>query len=373
MIVQRLTKTLSKVMLSGSLSICLLMPFSNFAKADTIALSLPLSGDFSEIGRDFSTGAKLAMKAIGKGYQLFIADDGCDRDLANLAAKDIKSVKPVLVTGMICNDAALALANKLRDSQIPLLVGGARSVRLVKDRNREDWNLWRMSPGDDAPAEQVANFISQNLKDKAFALVDDGTIYGRSLTDAIRLKLNDTGMKPQFADTFRAAQSKQSGMLRRLERSGVAVAFVAATTTEDLFTIAKDHKSLGIKNRLIVTEQLASLPYLENADAASNGIMVMMQPPGIEVESASNLTKLLKERAITPSKAIYDGYAAIEVAIASLGENYQKTIQNLNSNRFETILGSVEFDKQGKNIHNPYKLYIWQNNLLEPLDNSNNL
>lgn len=372
MIFQRLTKTVSKFILSCSVSVGLLLSLNNLAKAEIIALSIPLSGDFSEIGRDFSTGAKLAMETIGKGHELFIADDGCDPDLADLAAKDIGSIKPAIVTGMICNDAALAFANGLQESQIPLLVAGARSVRLIKDRDREDWNLWRMSPGDDAPADQIANYISGNLKDTAFALVDDGTIYGRSLTDAIRLKLNDSGMKPQFADTFRAAQSTQSGMLRRLQRSGVEVAFIAATTTEDLFTIAKDHKSLKIGNQLIVTEQLAPLPYLIDANSVSGGILVMMQPPSITLQSATRVSELLKDRNIKPTDAIYDGYAAIEVAIGSLGSDHKATTKNLGTKRFETILGSIEFDKQGKNIHNPYRLHLWQNGKLEPLQDLNN-
>ncbi len=375
MIIQRLTKTLSNLMLSFSLSLSasLLLSLSSMSKADTIALSLPLSGDFSEIGRDFSTGAKLAMETLGKGHELFIADDGCDKDLANQAVKDIRLIKPALVTGLICNETALAFANGFQESQLPLLVAGARSVRLIKDRDREDWNLWRMSPGDDAPADQIANYISSNLKDTAFALVDDGTIYGRNLTDGIRLRLNDSGMKPQFADTFRAAQSTQSGMLRRLERSGVGVAFIAATTTEDLFTIVKDHNAFNIKNQLIVTEQLAVLPYLEGASSVSNGTLIMMQQPHVSLKSTSKLTKLLETRNIASSKGIYDGYAAIEVAIASLGANHQDTTQNLSTKHFDTTLGAVEFDKYGKNIHNPYRLHVWQDGTLEPLDNSNNL
>lgn len=351
----------------------LVLSFNAHVKADTIALTLPLSGDFSELGRDFSTGAKLAMELIGKDHQLFIADDGCDEDLANLAVKDIASVQPSIVTGMICNVSALALANGMRESKTPLLIAGARSVRLIKDRERESWNLWRMSPGDDASANQIATYIINNLQDKAFALVDDGTIYGRSLTDAIRLKLNDVGMKPQFADTFRAAQSTQSGMLRRVERSGVSLAIVASATKEDLFTIARDHKSLNIKTQLLMTEQLDVLPYLENGYEASNGILVMMQPISASLASAFQLTKLLKERKITPTKSMYDGYASIQVAIASLAENHAQTIQNLKSKRFETILGAIEFDKSGKNIHNPYKLHIWQDGRLEPLIKQNNL
>ena len=300
------------------------MAISSPLKADTIAISIPKSGDFSEIGNQFEAGARLAMEKHGEGHVLFVADDGCDEDLASLAAQDIKTIQPAIVTGMICNVAALSLANELQQDKTPLLIAGARSVRLIKDRDREEWNIWRMSPGDDAPAEAIASYISSNLKDTAFALVDDGTIYGRSLTDTIRLKLNDTGMNPQFADTFRAAQSTQSGMLRRLQRSGVDIAFVAAATTEDLFTIAKDHKSLKIKNRLVVTEQLSSLPFLEDANLVSEGVMIAMQAPYENNQDTQPLVALLAEQGIEPSKALFEGYAAIEVALSALGEEIHR-------------------------------------------------
>lgn len=367
---QRLTILFHQRFKLFALALVLLASSSIASKADTIAISIPRSGDFAEIGRQFEVGATLAMEKLGQGHELFIADDGCDLDQSMLAAQDIRSKNPAIVTGMLCNITAVAIADELREDQTPLLVAGARSIRLIKDREREEWNLWRMSPGDDAPADTIAAYIVNNLKDTPFALVDDGTIYGRSLTDAIRLRLNDSGMKPQFADTFRAAQSTQSGMLRRLERSGVEVAFIAAATPEDLLTIAKDHNSLGIKNKLVISEQLASLPYLEDAGLVKDGLMIVMQT---RFEANQALKDLLQQRNIESSKALYEGYAALEVAIAALGGTAQATTQNLASKEFESILGPVQFDNQGKNLHNSYKLFVWREGTFERLDGSNNL
>lgn len=366
----RLTTLFRKKMELLAFALALVIANALQPKADTIAIAIPKSGDFAEIGKDFEIGAMLAMEKLGKGHELFIADDGCDLDQSMLAAQDIRSKKPTLVTGMLCNITAAAIADELREDKIPLLVTGARSIRLIKDRGRETWNLWRMSPGDDAPADTVAAYIANNLKDTPFALVDDGTIYGRSLIDAIRLRLNDSGMKPQFADTFRAAQSTQSGMLRRLERSGVEIAFVAAAAPEDLMIVAKDHKSLDIQNKLVFSEQLASLPYQEDAGLVSDGLLVVMQP---QFETNEAIANLLKERNIQPTKAVFEGYAALEVAIAALGETVEATTQNLATKRFESILGPVQFDKEGKNLHNPYKLFKWQNGIFELLNSSNNL
>lgn len=359
-------KRLTSLLKLATFGACLLhvTALADIARAETIALSVPLSGDYAEIGRDFSLGAKLAMETIGRDHQLFIADDGCNPDLAKLAAKDIQSRNAALVTGMICNEAALTLANDLRESKTPLLVAGARSVRLIADRDREEWHIWRMSPGDDAAAEKLADYVTTNLRNTAFALIDDGTIYGRSITDTIRLQLNNTDMSPQFSDTFRAAQSTQAGLLRRLERSGVSMAIIAAATTEDLLTIAKNHKSMGIESKLILSEQISVLPFLEDADEVSDGILVVMIPPYSSNNRADPLSTLLEEKGITAKRAIYEGYAAIEVAVQQLS----KPDNSFSGKVFETVIGSVEFDANGKNIQNPYRLHVWEDGALRPLN-----
>ncbi len=369
--IKRLTACFRNALISTIMA-AILLTFSNVkTKAEIIALSVPLSGDFADIGRNFSTGAKLAMEKLGSGHELFIVDDGCESGLAKFAAQDLQTKPIAIVTGMLCNDVAQTFANELRDANIPLLINGARSSRLIKDREREDWNLWRMSPGDDAPAEIFSKIIVDELRDKPFAIVDDGTVYGRSMTDAIRLRLNEADVRPQFADTFRAAQSTQAGLLRRLERSGVAVAIIASSSVEDLVTITRNLQELDIKIELITTEQLAVLPFLENPQQFAKGTKVIMQSPSSTLEATQSLTTLLVQSEIRPDEAIYQGYAAIETALAALGDTSEQTIKNLENNSFQTIVGIVKFNPDGSNMNNPYKPHIWLDDKLTPVSQTN--
>ena len=164
-------------------------------RGGTIGLSIPLSGDAAELGQSFRTGAKIAMETYGTNHQLFIADDGCDADLGALAAGDLKSQNVDIVVGLICNAPAKTMADAFAEAKTPVIVAGARSVRLIKDREREAWNLWRMSPGDDYAVEVAANAIGRLWQTTPYAIVDDGTIYGRSFTDALRVKMDEIGFK----------------------------------------------------------------------------------------------------------------------------------------------------------------------------------
>ena len=341
---------------------------SHPVQAETIGLSLPLGGDASELSKRFLVGANLAFEKYGKGHELFIVDDGCDPDIGQLAVDDMAARNVAIATGFLCNEVAIIAANRFQQSQIPLLISGARSIRLIKDREREGWNLWRIAPGDDYQAIAAADFLAKNWQSVPYALVDDGTIYGRSLTDTMRILLDEAGVSPQFSDSFRSAQSTQAGLLRRLQRSGVNAAFVAATETEDLITIAKNLKEFEIPLNIIVTEALSPLPYLEEARDVSKGIMVLMGKPLSANETRDELNILLEKRGIEPDPQIYAGYATIQIAVSTLGNNTRETTQNLLNNTFQTVLGRVDFDENGKNTTNPYRIHVWNGETLEEVE-----
>ncbi len=334
--------------------------------AELIGLSIPLSGDVAELGREFRAGARLAMEKLGGNHELFIADDGCDPDLAKLAVNDLIAQEPAIVTGFLCNEVAIIAANRFRESGIPVLVAGARSIRLVKDREREAWNLLRMSPGDDYAFRAAAEVIQQRWRAKPYAIVDDGTIFGRMYTDGLRLLLNEAGLEPQVSDNFRAAQSTQAGLLRRLERSGVEAVFIAAATREDLVVIAKNMQEFDVSLDLITSSQLATLPYLEEAGSVPPGIMVVKETLP-DNEAIREVTEILKEQNILPTRQIFEGYAAVQVAITALGKDHAETTENLRSNEFQSLVGPVRFDENGANTTNPYALHIWNGDTLQPV------
>lgn len=325
-----------------------------------IAISLPLSGDIGELGRKFRTGVKLATETLNLPHQQFIADDGCDSDLATLAANDIEARNPAIVIGMLCNEPAKIIAGRLAGSNVPILVTGARSVRLIKDRKREGWNLWRLSPGDDYPVNVAADAIANLWKETPYAIVDDGTIYGRSFTDILRGQMQERGLPPQFSDSFRAAQSTQAGLLRRLQRSGVTAVFIASATTEDLFTIAKNMADFDISLDLITTEALSILPFLEGASEIPEGVRIVMAP----LPYAPNLDAVMVQEGITAERQIYEGFAAMQIASSVVGNEGSAAASKLLNQTFDTVLGKIRFFSDGTSDYNPYKLMTWDGNKL---------
>jgi len=337
------------------LTIGFLTSFSSTAFAQTIGVSLPLSGDFKELGMKFRQGVEIAASQLNADVELVFVDDGCNANMAQQATSQLIAKNADIITGFLCNDSAIVSATQVSELKIPLLVSGARSVRLIKDRERESWNIWRLAPGDDYPVATAATTIAKNWKDIPFALVDDGTIYGRSFTDQLRFQLDNLELKPQFSDSFRAAQSTQAGLLRRLQRSGVTSVLIASATLEDLQTIAIDNTRLETGLSILATEALMALPHLETADEILPGINVIGWP----LSTVPELDQYLDDNTILPNQLIYDGYATLQIALAAVGQSPAETTNNLSSQTFDTVLGNIRFQPDGAAAFNPYKLLEW--------------
>ena len=351
--------------ISATLAILFITVFFGFApialaKPFLIGVSLPLSGNVSKLADQFLAGMRFAIERQGKSeeFDLLAVDDGCDREIGHVAAEDLANSDSVLVTGYFCSDTAAIAAEVLKDKSIPIIVNIARSERLLKDRQKEQWNLWREAPGDDYPAEAAFNTLSKRWKNTPYAVVDDGTIYGRSLVDEFRVRMEGADIPPLYADNFRASQSTQAGLIRRLQRSGVKAAFIGASS-DDLALIVRNISELGAKFEIAGGEVMNVLPYLLNSEPVPAGLLAIMEPETDNLPSLKELTNEMLARDIQPEPYFFEGYAAMELAMATLQNGADRISETLISAEFQTILGPVKFDEAGKNIHNRFSLYQW--------------
>lgn len=336
-----------------------------------IGLSLPLSGSTAVLGRQFQQGAEFALKELAEEseIEIVVADDGCDADLAGLAAADLVAAGVDLATGMICNDAARAAALAFAGSDVPVVTAGARSEQLMRDAEREGWKLFRIAPGDDGVAAAAAQILSQRWRGTPWAVIDDGTVYGRTLADNLRQLMEEAGQPPQFADNYRPAQSTQAGLIRRLQRSGVSAAFVAGSA-EDIAVIWKNAAEFAFRMEVAGGETLESLPLVEGPDAVPDGLLAVMEPDPLDVPGVSALSARLVAAGVEPEPYVFQGYAAMELALAALRPAREETVRALGQTVFWTVLGTVDFDETGRNTVSRYTLFQWRGGRFVPISES---
>ncbi len=340
-----------------------------------IGISLPLATNARPLAQQFLNGAEQAVDAHnqkgGETTRLTVVDDGCDPELAGLAAADLKAADVDIVTGLICNDPVYTLADAL-DSNTPLLVAGARSVRILKDRERRQWNVWQIAPDDLAAPRAASEMLSRRWEGEPFAIVDDGTVYGRNMADGFRTAMEELGFPAQFQDTFRPTQSTQARLVRRLRRAGTTHVFVGASA-EDIAMIARNSAELEIPLVIAGGEELGILPFFEPENQPSAGVLAVLaknedlisRPARIDPEDPSAET-LLEALGPPPYKLL--GMQAVEIALAALAQNAENPTEALSGKRFETRLGPVAFSPKGANTTPYFALYRWSGERFEKAD-----
>ena len=329
---------------------------SAFAEPAKIGISLPLSGNSATLGKQFVAGARLATRLLpgASNIELIISDDGCDEDLAELAIDDIKNAGAVLVTGFLCNEPVFTATAILRDSPIPILVTGARSNRILKDRKRFSWNVWQMAPRDADASQAAFEVLVKRWKNVPYAIVDDGTVFGRTQADEFRALMEEAGVKPLFVDNFRPSQSTQAGLIRRLEKSGVEAIYLAAGD-DDVALIGRNMIEFGSGLEIATGEGISLLPYIDDNEGVPVGLLAIMPAPPEDVPALQFLKKTIEAANLEPEPYLLLGYATIQVVLDYLGSGDKTFAGKL----FTTILGPVEFDKDGRNITRQYFLYRW--------------
>lgn len=336
-----------------------------------IGLSLPLSGEAAPLALQFLAGAQLAIedhnKISNKKIALVSADDGCDARIAALAVEELRKIKPLLITGLLCNSASYTFADKMQQSGVPLLIAGARSTRLLTDRDYRQWNNWQLATSDDAPNRLMAERLAERWKDTPFAVLDDGTTAGRFATDNFRTVMEEHGLKAQFYETLRTSPNNKYTLVRQLARSGIARVFIAASP-QDVAGLARDAKALNVDLELATTEAARIIAFFSEQDRPPEGIIIPRPAPPIDPALAQNILARAVTRGTKAGDYVMRGYQAVQIAIAALGSTESETTANLSSKAYDTVLGAIAFDAKGARKDNPYRLYRWNGVRFVPLE-----
>jgi len=303
-----------------------------------LGLAAPLSGASEILGAQVLTGMQAGADAA---TLLTPADTQCSGEGGATAAEQLIAAKVEVVVGFICTEALTAALPKLSAAGIPVLTVGVRANRFTDKRAKTGDLIWRLAPRSDAEADTAAALIAARWRDLPFALVDDGTIYGRGLADAVRTRLEAAGLRAAVIDNYRPAEEKQFGLVRRLLGTGVTHIFFAGDRP-DVAIIARDAASIGLPLDIIGGEALLDEG---NPDVAL--------PIGVSAVGPQNRFDEIPAPEATPANR--QGYfglsiAGAEIALAAIRHARQEgkpLPEVLNNNAFATSLGPVTFDAEG--------------------------
>ena len=317
------------------------------AALERIAVVAPIGERYPILGEQVVRGAREALgrsldAPVGTGAApapdnggptLVTIDDPCRG--GDGASEDGASVAQALVeadvdaaVGFICWSTLEAALGEGTLDGLPIVSTGVRAEALTDRAIREGWSVWRVAPrvGDEARA--IARHILRAWRDRPFAVLDDGTIYGRELAEQVGVILSQRGAEPVYTETYRPAVSRQFGLARRLASSGATHVLIAGER-RDAAIIARDAVAGGLALEFLGGDAMRAR---DDDVPLPAGVRAVVFVPALEGGYRAT-TRAAVELLLAASEAAKEADVSLERALA-LGP-------------YDTSLGSLRFDLRG--------------------------
>ena len=331
-----------------------------------IGLSAPLSGPSALLGEQMRAGAETAAQTLkDPGVTLEVADDSCTAAGGARAARQFVAARVQAVVGFLCGAAIEAALPILKQAGIPTITVGVRTDSLTDRKLRTGWSVYRLGPRADGEREAAGRLLARLWERQLFAIVDDGTIYGREISESVRLAAEQAGLKPVFVDTFRPQADNQIGLLGRLTRAGATHAFVGGDAA-DVAIMGRDAATL--ETPLVVAAGETLRAPAGDVPLAVGTLMIALPEWRATAEPAA--TAAFAERRILVQGYVLPAYAAVELArqaIVDSGVQDAPLSADLAGHDFSTVIGTVRFDAKGDLSDNPYRVFRFDGTAFQPV------
>jgi len=336
------------------------------ADAATLGLAAPLSGSAEILGQQMQAGAEAAVAAAADGTTIEVVDTQCSAEGGSTAAEFFVVAGVEAVAGFLCIEAIEAAMPILSKAGIPVITTGVRVTSLTDRRERTGWPVYRLAPRADAELAAVSSILTELWRDELFAIIDDGTIYGRELAEGFRLAAEQAGLKPVFTDTFRPQLENQVALAGRLRKSGATHVF-AGGDRSDLAILGRDARQLGYDLVIAGGEALRAAP--DAVDLAPGTLMIA---PVEWAETAErSVLDALASREVLPAGYVLPTYAAVQIAVQASKrrtDGAASIAAALSGETFQTALGPVRFDVKGDWNGDHYRLFRYDGSAFQPMD-----
>lgn len=330
------------------------------AQTLSIGVAAPLSGTSALLGQQIESGARLAAGA--GGTEITVADDACTAEGGAAAARSFVQAKVQIVVGFLCTEAIEAALPVLKDAGIPVITVGVRTESLTDRRAKTGWPVFRLGPRGDDERNAAAAILTRLWKDELFAIVDDGTIYGREMAETVRAAAEQAALKPVFVDTFRPEMDNQIALVGRLKKAGATHAF-AGGDGADIAIMARDASQLNADIVFAGGEALRAVP---DAVPFATGTLMIALPEWSDVADGKVL-EAFTTAGIIPEGYSLPAYAAVQIAQAASAAG--KPMSNaLTGQDFATSIGTIRFDDEGDLTENPYRAWRFDGQRFAPVE-----
>ena len=337
------------------------------AKADVVVASAgPMSGQYASFGAQLKAGAEMWLKEtnakggiLGEKVKLVIGDDACDPKQAVAVANKFAGQGVTYVAGHFCSGSSIP-ASKVYTEEGIIQVSPASTNPAFTDKGGP--NVFRVCGRDDQQGEVAGAFLAKEYSGKKVAIIHDKTAYGKGLADATKKNMNKGGLKETMYEAITAGEKDYSALVSKLKSNGIEAVYLGGYNTEGGL-IVRQMRDQGMKTKLISGDALVTAEYWQITGDAGEGTLMTFSPDPRNNPEAAPLVKKFKAAGIEPEGYVLYSYAALQVfeqAATQAGSlDRKKVLKAMKKGKFNTVLGTLSFDKKGDVSLPGYVFYEW--------------
>jgi branched-chain amino acid transport system substrate-binding protein len=359
---------MKKFWLTGiALGAGLLLGGAASAQDITVGIAGPMTGQYAAFGTQFKNGAELAVADInaaggvlGRKLKLEVGDDACDPKQARNVAEKLASMKVPVVIGHFCSSSSIPASEPYVESNV-LQISPASTNPQYTERGL--WNTFRVCGRDDQQGAVAGKYLSTTYKGKNIAILHDRSTYGKGLADETRAALAKLGGKEAMYEAYTQGDKDFTALVSRMKQANIDVVYLGGYHTEGGLLL-RQMRDQGMKTALVGGDSLVTSEFWAITGPAGEGVYMTFGPDPRNKPSAKAAVAKFKAKGIDPEGYTLYSYAAFQVwaqaAAKAKTTDPKKVAETMKAGKWDTVLGTLSFDKKGDITILDYVWYAWK-------------
>jgi len=290
-----------------------------------------LSGKVAAIGWDQVRGLELALDRRGnkiKGHEVSLVpeDTSCKPEGGAVAALKIVSDPTIpAIFGTTCSADAATAAQVMTEAGLSMISGNnsAPFLTSIGGRKAPKWQAgyFRTAPNEENAGPAAARFAFRELGLRTAALINDGDIYTRGLTEGFQHEFERLGGKVTLNSTVNKGDADMAPVLDAVVVTGAQLVFFPLFQPEGNNVLLQARKTPGMERVTLMSDgSLIDQSFLDAVGAAALGMYFVgpTPPPHSDEVAALNAQYVAKFKTEPPTAYYLSAFDAANILLDAL-------------------------------------------------------
>ena len=334
-----------------------------------IGIAGPITGAYAKFGEQLVRGTTVFVERInaaggiqGRKLEIVQGDDACEAKQARAVANRMVDAGVYAVIGHFCSSSTIPASEVYSENDILMITPASTNPR-VTDRGLP--GIFRACFRDDQQGNFAGDYIANELKPKAVAIIHDKDTYGQGLADATRARLIEKhGIRDVLYEGITRGDKDFNSLITKMKGLKVDVIYFGGLHTEAAL-IVRQAREQGLDATFMSGDGLVTAEFAQLAGTAADGVLMTFAADPTRLPEAKAVVEEFRSRGWEPDGWVLYSYLAAQVVAAALegtglSHSGSELGQYIKTHTIDTIMGPQEWDEKGDPKAASLAVYRWE-------------